>query len=134
MSPECTGAEPCPPAEPPLPRSAATGSSALDPVIHAQPRLRLVLALSSLDEGDRITFPRLQSLLGMTPGNHSTHLRRLEDAGYVSVEKSFRHRSPVTSLALARKGQRALEDYTTQLQGLLAASSLSLEPTKEEQK
>ena len=49
----------------------------LDPVIHAQARLRVVSALSALREDDRITFPRLQELLAMTAGNLSVHLRKL---------------------------------------------------------
>ncbi len=52
----------------------------LDPVIHAQARLRVTASLASLCEGDKITFPRLQELLDMTAGNLSTHLRKLEDA------------------------------------------------------
>jgi DNA-binding MarR family transcriptional regulator len=92
---------------------------ALDPVIHAQPRLRVVVALAALDDGDQITFPRLQQLVGMTAGNLSTHLRKLEDAGYVTVTKAHRHRTPVTYLALTRSGRRALEDYTAALRALL---------------
>ena len=53
---------------------------ALDPVIHAQPRLRITVALAALSEDDMITFPRLQELTGMTAGNLATHLRKLEDA------------------------------------------------------
>jgi DNA-binding transcriptional ArsR family regulator len=52
----------------------------LDPVIHAQARLRIVSALATLDRGESITFPRLLELLDMTAGNLSTHLRKLEDA------------------------------------------------------
>lgn len=55
----------------------------LDPVIHASARLRITAALAAIDQGDRIAFPRLQELLGMTAGNLSTHLRKLEDADYV---------------------------------------------------
>jgi DNA-binding MarR family transcriptional regulator len=93
---------------------------ALDPVIHAQPRLRITVALAALGEDDMITFPRLQELTGMTAGNLATHLRKLEDAGYITVTKSFRRRSPVTYLALTRAGRRALEDYTTALRSLLS--------------
>lgn len=93
---------------------------ALDPVIHAQPRLRITVALAALREGDMITFPRLQELVGMTAGNLATHLRKLEDAGYITITKSFRRRSPVTYLELTRLGRRALEDYTTALRSLLA--------------
>ena len=97
----------------------------LDPVIHAQPRLRLTVALAALPDGDRVTFPRLQELAGMTAGNLATHLRKLEVAGYVEVTKAYRRRTPVTYLALTRAGRRALEDYTAALQKLLAASALS---------
>jgi len=92
----------------------------LDPVIHAQPRLRVTVALAALDAGDQITFPRLQQLLGMTAGNLSTHLRKLEDAGYLTIAKAHRRRTPVTYIALTRSGRRALEDYTAALRALLA--------------
>lgn len=94
----------------------------LDPVIHAQARLRIVAALATLDPDDQITFPRLQELLDMTAGNLSTHLRRLEDAGYVTVQKAHRGRMPVTYVALTLTGRRALEDYTAQLRALLGGS------------
>ena len=93
----------------------------LDPVIHAQPRLRVMVALAALDAGDQITFPRLQQLVGMTAGNLSTHLRKLEDAGYVGVTKAHRRRTPVTYLNLTKPGRRALEDYTAALRALLNA-------------
>ncbi len=92
----------------------------LDPVIHAQPRLRVTVALAVLGPGDQITFPRLQQLVEMTAGNLSTHLRKLEDAGYVAVTKTHRRRTPVTYLALTQAGRRALEDYTAALRALLA--------------
>ncbi len=101
------------------------GLPELDPVIHAQPRLRLTVALAALPDGDKVTFPRLQELAGMTAGNLATHLRKLEEAGYVEVTKAFRRRTPVTYLALTRAGRRALEDYTAALQGLLAVPGLN---------
>lgn len=100
-------------------RSRAMSVADLDPVIHAQARLRIVAALAALDAGDQITFPRLQELLDMTAGNLSTHLRRLEDATYLAVEKAHSGRTPVTYIALTTKGRRAFEDYTAQLRSLL---------------
>lgn len=91
----------------------------LDPVIHAAARLRISATLASLEEGDRITFPRLQELLDMTAGNLSTHLRKLEDAEYVVVEKTHKGRTPVTYVALTRRGRRAFEDYIDTLRSLL---------------
>lgn len=95
----------------------------LDPVIHAQPRLRVTVALAALGERDRISFPRLQELTGMTAGNLATHLRRLEDAGYLDVTKSYRRRTPVTWLSLTTTGRLALEQYTAALHTLLAAAA-----------
>src|SRR5690606_6960806 len=64
----------------------------LDPVIHAAARLRIVAALAAIEPGDRMSFPRLQEHLGMTAGNLSTHLRKLEDAEYVLVTKTHQGR------------------------------------------
>ncbi|MGH8994628.1 MAG: transcriptional regulator [Acidimicrobiales bacterium] len=91
--------------------------------MHAQPRLRIAVTLATLGRGDRMTFPRLQELVGMSPGNLSTHLRKLEDAGYVAVEKAFRRRTPVTWLSITRTGRCALEDYTGAVRRLLATTT-----------
>lgn len=101
----------------------------LDPVIHAAARLKVTATLAALPKGDRISFPRLQKLLDMTAGNLSTHLRKLEDAGYVDVEKTHEGRAPVTYLALTGAGRRALEDYTAALRRLLEPVDVSKEPT-----
>jgi DNA-binding MarR family transcriptional regulator len=94
----------------------------LDPVIHAQARLRIVAALATLDSGESIAFPRLQELLDMTAGNLSTHLRKLEDAAYVEVTKTHQGRTPITYLSLTTRGRRAFEDYTEALRTLLGAT------------
>jgi DNA-binding MarR family transcriptional regulator len=91
----------------------------LDPVIHAQARLRITATLATLEVDDTIAFPRLQELLDMTAGNLSTHLRKLEEADYVAVSKSHQGRMPVTYLALTKRGRRAFEDYTDALRDLL---------------
>jgi DNA-binding MarR family transcriptional regulator len=91
----------------------------LDPVIHAQARLRVVSALSVLHDDDRIAFPRLQESLRMTAGNLSVHLRKLEDAGYVEVTKTHHGRTPTTLVRLTRRGRLAFDDYTAALRALL---------------
>jgi DNA-binding MarR family transcriptional regulator len=91
----------------------------LDPVIHAQARLRVVSALSKLNEADRIAFPALQDILRMTPGNLSVHLRKLEDAGYVEVTKTHRGRTPATLVRLTRRGRFAFEEYVSALHTLI---------------
>ncbi len=92
---------------------------ALDPLIHAPARLRIVVTLAALREGDSLSFPRLQRMLELTPGNLITHLRKLEDAGYVVTEKSDGGPSAGTSIALTPAGRRALDDYTATLRGIL---------------
>ncbi len=114
------------------PAAAAAALPELDPVIHSQPRLRVMVVLGTLGDGDRIAFPRLQELVGMTPGNLSTHLRKLEDAGYLTVTKTHRRRIPVTYLSLTRAGRRALEDYTAALQSLLGTPAQP-SPTAQEE-
>jgi DNA-binding MarR family transcriptional regulator len=91
----------------------------LDPVIHAQARLKITATLATLKPDDSIAFPRLQELLEMTAGNLSTHLRKLEDADYIQVVKTHDGRLPITYLALTRTGRRAFEDYTESLRQLL---------------
>lgn len=96
-------------------------TTTLDPIIHAQARLRIMATLASLAQGDEIVFPRLRKLLGMTAGNLSTHLSRLEEAGYVSQTKTFAGRTPATYVALTARGRRAFEDYTQALRAMLGA-------------
>ncbi len=91
----------------------------LDPVIHSASRLRVVATLAALDRGDSIAFPRLQGLLDMTAGNLSTHLRRLEEAGYVQQTKTHQGRTPATYVELTPAGRDAFHRYTRTLTELL---------------
>jgi DNA-binding transcriptional ArsR family regulator len=94
-------------------------SQPLDPVIHAPARLRIVATLATLPDGDEVSFTRLQDILALTPGNLITHLRKLEDAGYVSTEKTGNGTAGKTTVALTGEGRKALDDYTQTLRGLL---------------
>jgi DNA-binding MarR family transcriptional regulator len=91
----------------------------LDPVIHAPARLRIMVTLAALRDLDDLSFTRLQDLIGLTPGNLITHLRKLEDAGYVSTVKSGRGVTARTGVSLTSAGRAALEEYTTTLRQLL---------------
>jgi DNA-binding MarR family transcriptional regulator len=91
----------------------------LDPVIHAPARLRLVVTLATLPEGDTLSFTRLQDLIGLTPGNLITHLRKLDDAGYVQMDKSGSGVNAVTAVSLTRDGRVALDRYSATLRRLL---------------
>ena len=94
----------------------------LDPVIHAPARLRLMVTLAALPDGDNLSFTRLQDLIGLTPGNLITHLRKLEDAGYVRTEKTGSGVNALTTVALTLGGRAALERYTAVLRQLLDAA------------
>ncbi|HVW88924.1 MAG TPA: transcriptional regulator [Gaiellaceae bacterium] len=94
-------------------------SEELDPLIHAPARLRIVATLAALNDGDTLSFTRLQDMIGLTPGNLITHLRRLEDAGYIESDKTGNGRASVTSVALTRRGRTALESYTAALREVL---------------
>ncbi len=93
----------------------------LDPLIHVPARLRIVATLATLPDGDTLSFTRLQEMIGLTPGNLITHLRKLEDAGYVSTEKTGNGQASRTSVQLTTRGRTALEEYTGALRDLLGA-------------
>lgn len=106
------------------PRDAGPASTDdLDPVIHAPARLRIMTTLDELlDEGDQLAFPRLRELLGMTAGNLTTHLSKLEDAGYVAIEKTFQGKRPATLIELTLEGRSAFRTYRRTLLDLIGGS------------
>jgi DNA-binding transcriptional ArsR family regulator len=92
---------------------------ALDPLIHVPTRLRIVATLAALNDGDTLSFTRLQDMIGLTPGNLIVHLRKLEDADYLSSEKTGNGAGSKTSVALTSRGRAALDAYTRTLRDLL---------------
>jgi DNA-binding MarR family transcriptional regulator len=92
----------------------------LDPLIHVPARLRIIVTLATLPEDDTLSFTRLQNMVGLTPGNLITHLRKLEDAGYLGTEKTGNGPASRTSVALTSQGRTALDRYTAALRDLLA--------------
>ncbi len=91
----------------------------LDPLIHVAARLRIMATLAALGEGDALSFTRLQEMIGLTSGNLITHLRKLEDAGYVGSAKTEGATGTQTWIALTLHGRMALESYTNALRELL---------------
>ena len=91
----------------------------LDPLIHVPARLRIVATLAALPDGDTLSFTRLQDMIGLTPGNLITHLRKLEEADYLTSEKTGNGPASRTSVALTNRGRAALHIYTETLRGLL---------------
>jgi len=95
----------------------------LDPVIHVPARLRIMVTLAALPDGDDVSFTRLQDLIELTPGNLITHLRKLQDAGYVRTERNGSGVTARTSVTLTSAGRVALEYYTTVLRQLLDSAA-----------
>jgi DNA-binding transcriptional ArsR family regulator len=94
-------------------------ADALDPLIHAPARLQIMATLATLPDGDALSFTRLQDMIGLTAGNLITHLRKLEDADYLTSEKTGNGPASRTSVALTSRGRAALHAYTQTLRGLL---------------
>ena len=94
-------------------------SDDLDPAIHVPARLRIMVTLASLGEADDLSFTRLQDLIGLTPGNLITHLRKLEDAGYITTHKNGSGVTARTAVALTHSGRAALDRYSATLRALL---------------
>ncbi|MFZ0090008.1 MAG: transcriptional regulator [Solirubrobacteraceae bacterium] len=92
---------------------------ALDPLIHVPARLQIMATLAALPDGDVLSFTRLQEMIGLTSGNLITHLRKLEDADYLTSEKTGNGPASRTSVALTSRGRAALDEYTETLRGLL---------------
>jgi DNA-binding MarR family transcriptional regulator len=84
-----------------------------------------MVTLAALRDGDDLSFTGLQDLTELTPGNLITHLRKLEEAGYVVTEKNGSGVTARTSVALTGGGRKALENYTTVLRQLLDSASPS---------
>ena len=76
----------------------------LDPVLHERGRLAIVSVLAAVE---RLTFTELRDALDMTDGNLSVHLQKLEEKGYVAIDKQFVGRRPQTSCRLTRAGRQA---------------------------
>lgn len=97
---------------------AATGDD-LDRVIHERVRLGIV---SALTVEEPLSFNDLKQLLDVTDGNLSVHARRLEEAGYIVCDKSFRGRTPRTEYRLTPAGRVALERYLGHMEALIRAT------------
>lgn len=91
-------------------------SSDLDDVIHGRMRLGLMAYLASVDKA---SFGELKERTGATDGNLSTHLRKLEEAGYVAITKRFVDRKPRTDASLTGSGRKAWIDYLDDLKKLV---------------
>ena len=80
----------------------------IDDVIHGRMRLGIMVYLADVDAAD---FTELKTVLEATQGNLSVHLKKLEEAGYVAIAKSFVNNKPLTRVSITPEGRRAFADY-----------------------
>jgi len=91
----------------------------LNQIIHQAVRLRIMAALTGLDTNTHVDFTALRDFLDVTDGNLGAHLRKLEDPGYITVEKSFVGRKPHTYIAVTSLGQQAFAEHVAALAAIL---------------
>ena len=88
----------------------------LDRVIHEKGRLAIMSMLAATPE---LSFTELRDTLNMTDGNLTTHIRTLQESGYVSVSKSFQKNRPLTTCSLTTEGRKAFANYIGLLEAIL---------------
>ena len=99
--------------------------SGLDRCIHEPARLRILTILAGVDVSD---FNFLRNTLGLTKGNLSSHMDKLEKTGYVNINKSFNGRIPHTEFHITEKGRTALTQYWKDIDEIRALRPTSDEP------
>ena len=88
----------------------------IDQVIHASARLMVITYLYVVESVD---FVFLKNMTGLTWGNLSTHLTKLEEAGYIAVNKEFKGKKPHTTISLTKQGRAAFREYKKSFQQVL---------------
>lgn len=91
----------------------------LNETIHQPVRLRIMAALVTLEAGNEVDFTYLRSLLDVTDGNLGAHLRKLEEAGYIAVNKAFVERKPRTYISVTAEGRKVFREHVEALESIL---------------
>jgi len=94
----------------------------IDRLVHSPARLSILTYLSVVEEGDAVY---LLNQTGLTWGNLSANVTRLQEAGYIEVVKEFKNKKPHTLLKLTDRGRKAFQGYQNKMKGLLDIKSLS---------
>ena len=98
---------------------SAPGINKIDDVIHGRLRLGIMTYLTNAEVAD---FTELATALEATRGNLSVHLRKLEEAGYIEIEKSFVDRKPLTQARITKSGRAAFKAYVKAIADLLGSA------------
>jgi DNA-binding MarR family transcriptional regulator len=91
----------------------------LNETIHQPVRLRIMAALVTLEAGNEVDFTYLRDLLEVTAGNLGAHLRKLEEAGYIAINKTFVDRKPRTFVSATAAGRKAFQEHVAALESIL---------------
>jgi DNA-binding MarR family transcriptional regulator len=91
----------------------------LNETIHQPVRLRIMAVLVTLEPADEVDFTYLRDLLEVTDGNLGAHLRKLEETGYIAVNKTFVERKPRTFVAATAEGRKAFKEHVAALESIL---------------
>jgi DNA-binding MarR family transcriptional regulator len=91
----------------------------LNETIHQPVRLRIMAALMTLEAGSEVDFTYLRGLLDVTDGNLGAHLRKLEEAGYIAINKAFVDRKPRTFVAITDEGRKIFREHVAALESIL---------------
>jgi DNA-binding MarR family transcriptional regulator len=91
----------------------------LNEIIHQPVRLRIMAALVTLETGNEVDFTYLRDLLDVTDGNLGAHLRKLEEAGYIAVNKTFIERKPRTFVSATVEGCKVFQEHVEALESIL---------------
>ena len=91
----------------------------LNETIHQTVRLRIMASLVTLAPSDEVDFTYLRDLLDVTDGNLGAHLRKLEEAGYISVNKTFVERKPRTFVSATAAGRKVFQEHVAALKSIL---------------
>ena len=91
----------------------------LNETIHQPVRLRIMAALVALDAGNEVDFTYLRDLLQVTDGNLGAHLRKLEEAGYIVMNKTFVERKPRSYVAVTAEGRKVFSEHVAALEVIL---------------
>ena len=88
----------------------------IDEVIHGRMRLGIMVYLADAEAAD---FTELKTVLEATQGNLSVHLKKLEEAGFIAIDKSFKDNKPLTRVSITRDGRRAFSAYLDAIGSLI---------------
>ena len=91
----------------------------LNETIHQPVRLRIMASLVTLEPGNEVDFTYLRELLDVTDGNLGAHLRKLEEAGFIAINKTFVDRKPRTFVSATPKGRKVFQEHVAALESIL---------------